>query len=117
MLNREKFVYKILTINEWEDFKNFFFFYGTELDKSSKFIHLSSLSQLSETISLYFLEYNKVVILELETISIKEGLKWELSRNNEFFPHYHGTLDIKLICRKFVVNPKKYNNLTICSDE
>ena len=63
------------------------------------------------------MEYNEVVILELETIYLGESLKWELSRNNEFFPHYHDTLGIKLICRKFVVNPKKYNNLTIYPDE
>ena len=80
-------------------------------------MHLSSLSQLSETISLYFLEYNEVAILELETISLEENLKWELSRNNELFPHYYGKLDIKLICRSFVVNPKKYDNLTLYPNE
>lgn len=80
-------------------------------------MHLSSLSQLSETISLYFLEYNEVAILELETIFLEENLKWELSRNNELFPHYYGTLDIKLICRSFVVNPKKYDNLIIYPNE
>ena len=80
-------------------------------------MHLSSISQLSETISLYFLEYNEVAILELETISLEENLKWELSRNNELFPHYYGNLDIKLICRSFVMNPKEYDNLTIYPDE
>jgi len=86
------------------------FFLGSDLDKLSGFIHLSSLSQLLETLNLYFSEHDKVVILEFETISLKESLKWELSRTNELFPHYYGILDKKLIRRKFTVNPKNYNN-------
>ena len=39
MLNREKFVYKILTINEWEDFKkNFFFMVQSLINHPNSFI-------------------------------------------------------------------------------
>ena len=83
------------------------FFLGSRLDKSSGFIHLSTFSQLNETINLYFAKNNQIVIVKLITIFMKGKLKMEISRNHKFFPHYYGVLNFKMIKNSFVINPKK----------
>ena len=51
-------VYKILTIEQWENASKTGFIV-TELDKKDGFVHLSSSSQLALTLSLFFTEHGK----------------------------------------------------------
>ena len=48
------FVYRILHLDEWDDFKRKKVFYGNDLDKKSGYIHLSEKKQLKKTINIYF---------------------------------------------------------------
>ena len=48
------FVYRVLNLEEWTDFKKKKVFYGNDLDKKSGYIHLSQKKQLKKTIDLYF---------------------------------------------------------------
>jgi hypothetical protein len=54
----EEFVYRISTANEWEEFQKTGSIFGGELDKSSGFIHLSSLHQVlsfyNRLLSIYY---------------------------------------------------------------
>jgi hypothetical protein len=61
----EEFVYRISTANEWEEFQKTGSIFGGELDKSSGFIHLSSLHQV-----LNFLQSVVVNLLPLKNIYI-----------------------------------------------
>ena len=83
------------------------FFLGSRLDKSSGFVHLSTASQLKNTIKLYFAKNNQIVIVELITIFMKGKLKMEVSRNYKFFPHYYGVLNFKMIKSSITINLKK----------
>ena len=60
--SKEKKVYKVLTIKEWEEASEM----GqivTELDQQDGFVHLSSATQLNMTLSLYFSDEEKVVLV------------------------------------------------------
>ena len=50
------FVYRILNLEEWVNFKKKKVFSGNHLDQRSGYIHLSSKDQLRKTIDIYFKE-------------------------------------------------------------
>jgi len=67
--SKEKKVYKVLTIKEWEEASEM----GqivTELDQQDGFVHLSSATQLNMTLSLYFSDEEKVVLVEINESDI-----------------------------------------------
>ena len=88
---------------EWEHFKKEKRFYGNAFDLESGFIHLSTKSQLKDTINRYFQDQKNIVILQICETRIKENVKWEISRNNQIFPHLYGFLEI--------FDVKKVNNI------
>lgn len=103
MKDKEKFVYRVMDIEEWKSFKKEKKFYGNTFDLESGFIHLSTRSQIKDTINLYFKDQKDLVILEICEIKIKENIKWEISRNNQLFPHLYGFLEL--------FDVKKINNI------
>ena len=54
----------------------------------------------------------EIVILRLSSRGFKPNLKWEMSRNNDLFPHYYGDIKIDNMIdfKKIKVN-KKINEL------
>ena len=98
---REKKVYKVLTLEEWEEVSKI----GqivTALDQQDGFVHLSSATQLNMTLSLYFLKEEKVVLLQISENDIIEGLAYEYAdkRGGEF-AHYYGELGIEKIAQSW----------------
>ena len=105
MGNKYQFIYRVFKLNEWEIFKKNKNYQGNKLDFSSGFIHLSTRNQLRETIKLYFYKYEKIAIVEFKLKNLKKHLKWENSRNKEFFPHYYGILKFEDVHKvKFLGN-------------
>ena len=88
--SKEKKVYKVLTIKEWEEASEM----GqivTELDQQDGFVHLSSATQLNMTLSLYFSDEEKVVLVEINESDIAEGLSYEhAEKRGGDFAHYYG---------------------------
>ena len=68
--------------------------------------------QLLDTIRIHFKNIEEVVILRLSSRGLKPNLKWEMSRNNDLFPHYYGDISFDNIIdlKKIKVN-KKINEL------
>ena len=50
---KESFVYRVMLNNEWDEFKKKKKFFGNKLDIQSGFIHLSTKSQIKNTIEKY----------------------------------------------------------------
>ena len=88
---------------EWIAFKKEKKFYGNAFDLESGFIHLSTRSQIKDTINKYFQDQKDLVILKIYETKIKENIKWEISRNNQLFPHLYGFLEL--------FDVKKVNNI------
>ena len=103
MKDKEKFIYRVMDEKEWDDFKKEKKFYGNSFDLESGFIHLSTKSQLKDTINRYFQDQKNIVILQICETRIRENLKWEISRNNQIFPHLYGFLEL--------FDVKKVNNI------
>ncbi|MDA9782568.1 DUF952 domain-containing protein [Gammaproteobacteria bacterium] len=98
---KEKKVYKILTLGEWEESSKI----GqivTALDQQDGFVHLSSAKQLNMTLSLYFLKQEKVILLQINEGDIIEGLTYEYAdkRGGEF-AHFYGELSTDKISQSW----------------
>ena len=95
-------VYKILTENEWKKGKASSKII-TKLDLKDGFVHLSKASQLNASLSLYFENEKRVVLLQIDKSKIKNNLKYEflgksINRHGKF-PHFYGILDTNMISK------------------
>ena len=107
--SKEKKVYKVLTIKEWEEASEM----GqivTELDQQDGFVHLSSATQLNMTLSLYFSKEEKVILLQINETDIIEGLTYEYAdkRGGEF-AHFYGELRTDKISQSWHLDRSAFN--------
>ena len=79
--------------NEWDEFKKKKKFFGNKLDIQSGFIHLSTKSQIKNTIEKYYKNEDSIIIFKINIKDIAKNLKWEISRNNQLFPHLYGFIN------------------------
>ena len=106
---KEKKVYKILTLGEWEEASKI----GqivTALDQQDGFVHLSSAIQLNMTLSLYFLKKEKVILLQINESDIIEGLAYEYAdkRGGEF-AHFYGELSTDKISQSWYLDRSAFS--------
>lgn len=90
---KESFVYRVMLNNEWDEFKKKKKFFGNKLDIQSGFIHLSTKSQIKSTIEKYYKNEDSIIIFKINVKDIAKNLKWEISRNNQLFPHLYGFIN------------------------
>lgn len=90
---KESFVYRVMLNNEWDEFKKKKKFFGNKLDIHSGFIHLSTKSQIKNTIEKYYKNEDSIIIFKINVKDIAKNLKWEISRNNQLFPHLYGFIN------------------------
>ena len=72
-------------------------FIGAPIDEKDGFIHLSTASQLAETLRLYFAGQSDLVVFSIRCADFGDTLKWELSRGGALFPHLYGELPMTRI--------------------
>ena len=60
------------------------------IDTADGFIHLSTATQLPETLRLYFSGEENLVLLAVRSCDLGKGLVWEPSRGGKLFPHVYG---------------------------
>ncbi len=90
---KESFVYRVMLNNEWDEFKKKKKFFGNKLDIQSGYIHLSTKSQIKNTIEKYYKNEDSIIIFKINVKDIAKNLKWEISRNNQLFPHHYGFIN------------------------
>ena len=98
-----RYVYKVLTQDEWEK-ASMDGYINTALDAMDGFVHLSLAKQLALTIRSYFNQYERLVLLQIETDKLCDRLVFEESGSNERdgkFPHLYGKLTTEDICKKW----------------
>ena len=107
--SKEKKVYKVLTIKEWGEASEM----GqivTELDQQDGFVHLSSATQLNMTLSLYFSNEEKVVLVEINESDIAEGLSYEhAEKRGGDFAHYYGELSTVKISQSWYLDRSAFS--------
>ena len=102
-LNSMRYVYKVLTQDEWEK-ASMHGYINTALDAMDGFVHFSLAKQLALTIRSYFDQYETLVLLQVETDKLCDRLVFEESGSNERdgkFPHLYVKLDTRDIYKKW----------------
>ncbi|KAM7276930.1 hypothetical protein ACFE04_018796 [Oxalis oulophora] len=91
VVKEEEYVYRISTCKEWEDFQKKGSSFGGQLDKSSGFIHLSSLHQVQSTLQNFFFNFDgDLYLLQFDAKKLGDGLIYELVDGSNRFPHFYG---------------------------
>lgn len=105
-------IYKVLTLNEWQSAKEL----GkivTNIDQNDGFVHLSTSSQLSATLSMYFKASDKVMLLQINYEKVKKLLRLEptspsSSRGGSFY-HLYGELLMEYVSKDWLLNRGAFN--------
>lgn len=107
-LEDNKMIFKVLRVNEWNQFKVQGQFAGSEHDQRDGFIHLASGDQLSRVLKKYFKD-EPVYIAGYQAEDFGENLLWENS-----YPHLY---EVPLLIGQtigpgyyFVNNKGNFNN-------
>ena len=105
-------IYKVLTLNEWQSAKES----GTivtAIDQNDGFVHLSTSSQLSATLSMYFKALSEVMLLQINFNKVEKMLKLEAtspnsSRKGSFY-HLYGELLIEHVSKYWLLDRGAFN--------
>ena len=95
-------VFKICEENEWKGAKNKKFFTGSISDLRDGFIHFSTSVQLKETLEKHFKSKSPLYLLEVKTDDLE--LVWEISRNNQMFPHLYSPLPLNMVSQVYTIS-------------
>ena len=105
-------IYKVLTLNEWKIAKETGVII-TNVDKNDGFVHLSTARQLNATLSMYFQDSSKVMLLEVSHNKVKKILKYEPTNSGSsrkgFFYHLYGDLLIEYVSKFWLLERGAFN--------
>lgn len=85
-------IYKIFRADEWAAFEATGETLGAPIDVADGYVHISTGTQVAETVSKYFCKEEGLRILALDPDALGEALKWEPSRGGDLFPHLYRIL-------------------------
>ena len=88
-----KTIYKVIDQAQWETAKAAGVFAGAAIDLQDGYIHFSTAEQVVETVRKHFAGQANLLLLSVDAETFGDDLKWEVSRNEQLFPHLYGTLD------------------------
>ena len=85
-------VYKVLRSSEWEVLQRNGTFAGSADDARDGFIHLSTAAQVPGTLAKHFAGERGLVVVAIPASALGDALRWELSRNEQRFPHLYAAM-------------------------
>jgi len=103
---RDRYIYKVLTLDQWAQFRRDAQFLGSPVDLSDGYIHLSCADQLKVTLDKYYANQDQVMILQVEAASLGTALKYEVSRGGAEFPHLFADLQFTAIGKHWLASPE-----------
>jgi uncharacterized protein (DUF952 family) len=92
----DKIAYKVLTAAEWVAL-NADAFEGAPIDIADGFIHLSTASQLTETVDRHFAGQKGLIVAAIDLAALGAAVRWEASRHGELFPHVYASLKHRFV--------------------
>lgn len=96
-MHTPELLYKVVTRDTFESRSRDGFFFGMPIDRADGFCHLSTATQLAETLSLHFRAQPDLMILAVRSDDLAPKLRWEPSRGGQLFPHFYGELPLSAI--------------------
>ena len=91
--------FKILTADQWAQFKADEVFHGAPVDLADGYIHLSASDQLQGTLDKHFVGQAGLVIAEVDLVALGDAIRWEVSRGGALFPHCYAPLPMSAVLR------------------
>jgi uncharacterized protein (DUF952 family) len=91
-----RLVFKICTVQEWQEASRTGRFLGSPDDLRDGFIHLSAARQLRDTAAKHFSGMDNLLLIAFAEDQLGARLKWETSRGGDLFPHHYGPLPVGL---------------------
>ncbi len=88
-------VFKILTAPQWAEFEEAGEFEGAPVDLKDGYIHLSTGAQAPGTAAKHFAGQGGLVLAAIDEDALFDGLRWEVSRGGDLFPHLYRKLFLK----------------------
>jgi len=86
-------IYKIFRAPEWAELCELGDTAGAPIDLSDGYIHFSTAQQAEETAAKHFSGVEDLVLAAVDTDLLGDDLKWEVSRNDQEFPHLYRRLN------------------------
>lgn len=90
----DNIIYKVVDKTVWAQAKAVGHFAGAAIDLQDGYIHLSSASQVAETVAKHFAGQDDLLLVSVSVAAVADGLKWERSRNDQLFPHLYRPLTV-----------------------
>jgi len=92
-----KLIYKISPKNAWHQAERAGTFTGAPIDIEDGFIHFSTAEQTAETAAKHFAGQPDLVLVAVDTGTLGDTLKWEVSRGGALFPHLYAGLTMDAV--------------------
>ncbi|WP_321393297.1 DUF952 domain-containing protein [Emcibacter sp.] len=90
-----RLLFKIISRADWQRLKDDGCFAGAAVDVRDGYIHLSAHNQVAGTLEKHFKGKEGLVLVGFDPDKLDSSkLKWEISRDNEKFPHYYANLPL-----------------------
>ncbi|CAN5361056.1 DUF952 domain-containing protein [soil metagenome] len=89
MSDRPTTAYKVLTAGQMATLEGGAFD-GAPIDLADGYIHLSTATQLTETVDKHFAGQSDLHVAAVDLESLGAAVKWEASRGGQVFPHLYG---------------------------
>lgn len=99
----ELFAFKILTREQWNQWRADGDFTGAPVDLADGYIHLSAREQVMETAQKHFAEQDDLILAMIDLAALGDTVKWEPSRGGALFPHVYGALPMSAVTTKAVL--------------
>jgi uncharacterized protein (DUF952 family) len=91
-------IFKIVHASEWAGAQEAQVYYGSAKDKADGFLHLSTATQLRETLERYYAGVNDLVLVAVDSEAVANDLKWEHAPSRgEDFPHLFAPLPLAAV--------------------
>jgi len=87
-------IYKISPREDWEQARSAGIFTGAPIDLADGYIHFSTRAQVAETAAKHFTAKKDLILAAIDTTTLGDALKFEVSRNNDQFPHLYAELSM-----------------------
>ena len=103
---RNRYIYKVLTPEQWLKFQTDGVFTGSPIDRSDGYIHLSCMRELKETMDKWYADNPEVVVLQVESARVADELRYEMARGGIEFPHLYADLPMSAVGQVWVLSPE-----------
>ncbi len=90
-------IFKIVSAGEWRAAERAGRFCGSAVDVRDGYIHFSTIGQAPETARRHFAGQSDLLLVAVSVDALGAALRWESSRNDEWFPHLYGELPMRAV--------------------